>query len=165
MSKIQQKVLSDYQSLISPLLSSSSTLSLGTINEKKEPEVSLVPFLYHRKQFWIFVSQLSPHTQHLLEFSCCSILIYDNQVEPKNIFSIERISAVCKAQIESDNKESILDLMEKKLGVTVSLLRQLGDFHLFSLAPKEGRFIAGFGRAFTVDFSDLSISHIDPSKN
>ncbi|MFT6388067.1 MAG: putative heme iron utilization protein [Cellvibrionaceae bacterium] len=164
MSKTQQTALSNYQSSINALLGSVSTLSLGTVNEKKEPEVSLVPFLYHRKRFWVFVSQLSPHTQHLVDRSVCSVLIYNNQVEPKNHFAVERISATCAAQMEVDDKNLVLDLMEEKLGETVSLLRQLGDFHLFSLAPAEGRFIAGFGRAFNVNFSDLSLSHIDPSK-
>lgn len=163
MSEKKRILLSAYQATIISLLDSSSTLSLGTVNNKQEPEVGLVPFLYHKERFWVFVSQLSPHTQHLLNSLSCSLLLYDNQSQPKNHFAVERLSVTCHAQIENDGKECILDLMTEKLGETISLLRQLGDFHLFSLAPIKGRFIAGFGQAFIVDFPDMTLKHIGPS--
>lgn len=156
----------DHQATILSLLASSQTLSLGTLNPVKQPEVSLVPFLYHDSCFWIFVSQLSAHTQHLLERPEASVLIYDNQNSPKNCFAVERVNAQCAVRCEdaAETKAQILDAMTEKLGETVSLLRQLGDFSLFALKPEKGRFIAGFGQAFDIDFSDFSFTHIDPSK-
>jgi len=149
------------QSVLS-MLATTKTLSLATL-QNSQPDISLVPFLYHQEKFWIFISQLSPHTQQLLDFAACSVLIYDNHRAPDNHFATKRVSANCYACLEKEKKELVLDLMEEKLGKTMALLRQLGDFKLFSLTPKEGRFVAGFGQAYEIDFSDFSFHHISPS--
>ncbi|MGH1439010.1 MAG: HugZ family protein [Cellvibrionaceae bacterium] len=154
---------SDQKAIIS-IVKSANTLSLATLNDQQYPEVSLVPFLYYENRFYIFVSELSPHTQYLLKHSTCSLLVYNNEKEAKNHFAIERLSVSCQAKREQKNKELVLDLMAQKLGQTVSLLRQLSDFHLFALTPDSGRLITGFGKAFDVDFSDLSITHVNPNQ-
>ncbi len=152
--------LDAYQSTLHLLLESSLILSLGTINKQQQSEVSLVPFLYDSGCFWIFVSQLSSHTQHLFDRSDVSILVYNAEEKIVNPFAIKRLSAACEAKPVVKNKEEMLDLMADKLGETVSLLRKLGDFHLFCIRPKSGRLIAGFGQAFDIDFSTMSLTHI-----
>jgi len=157
------KTLEGDQKLLAQLLEKSVTLSLGTINQKQQAEVSLVPFLYHMDCFWIFVSELSRHTQHLLTHSEVSVLIRSEGEKIANPFTVERLSAVCEAGLENDEREEVLDLMASKLGKTVSLLRQLEDFRLFKLKPVDGRLITGFGKAFDVDFSEMSLTHINNS--
>ena len=56
-----------------------------------------------------------------------------------------------------EQKTEALDAMAAKLGDTLAVLRQLGDFHLIKLTPQTGQFIAGFGRAFEIDVEDLSL--------
>ena len=46
-----------------------------------------------------------------------------------------------------------LDKMSDELGETMSLLRSLPDFHLLQLIADKGRFIAGFGQAFTININ------------
>lgn len=154
------------QKILSKLLEKSVTLSLGTINQKQRAEVSLVPFLYHMDCFWIFVSELSKHTQHLTAHSEASVLVRNEEDKIANPFSIVRLSATCQVELESNMREEILDVMTLKLGKTVLLLRQLEDFRLFRLKPVDGRLVAGFGKAFDVDFSLMSLTHINkPSAN
>lgn len=164
MPRSSKKSTEELQALICSLFNSTHTLSLATLSEDRLPEASLVPFLYYDDQFWIFVSQLSSHTQHLLKQRKGSALIYANEAEPKNYFSIERVSFLFDVAVEEKNREQILDLMSAKLGDTVSLIRQLGDFYLLSLRPQQGRFIAGFGQAFDIEFPDLSLRHINPQQ-
>ncbi len=155
--------LENYQKLLQQLLAKSLTLSLGTINQQRQAEVSLVPFLYHMDCFWVFVSELSKHTQHLIDHPDVSVLVCNIESKVINPFSIERLSVACQAELENNTREDVLDLMTSKLGKTVSLLRQLGDFQLFKLKPINGRLIAGFGQAFDVDFSKMSLAHVDGS--
>jgi len=156
--------LSAYLEVMASLLESSKTLSLATLNDQQYPEISLVPFLYHEGLFYIYVSDLSLHTQHLLNNPICSLLLYRNEEKPKNYFSIERMTVVCQAKSQELNRENILEMMIEKLGNTMKLLRQLGDFRLFSLSPEEGRLVTGFGKAFDIRFSDLSLRHVVSSK-
>lgn len=157
-----------YKEKLLSILSSTKTLSLATLNTAREAELSLLPFYYDEQCFWVFVSQLSAHTQHLIDHPNCSVLIYDNEVSPKNSFAVERLTLNCTAVLVDENKDHVLDLMTEKLGETITLLRQLGDFYLFALHPKGGRFIAGFGQAYDVEFTSdseaFALHHVNPAK-
>jgi len=151
-----------YQSSMLDLLAASSTLMLASLDDAHFPDASLTPYLYHESCFWIFVSQLSKHTANLIERKKASVLIHEEVVEPANPFTLKRASAQCTVELVQENKEAILDKMAERLGPTVGLLRQLGDFHLIKLTPRKGQFIAGFGQAFEIDFADLALEHINP---
>jgi putative heme iron utilization protein len=58
---------------------------------------------------------------------------------------------------------SVLDAMQERFGEVVSVLRGLGDFMLFRLKPRSGRFVMGFGQAFVLGGEDLrELQHIGP---
>ena len=147
------------------LLEESKVLTLATVNEQHLPEASLTPFIYAQGKIWIFVSQLSAHTQNMLRQPAVSLLIMVNQADASNMFNIERLTIECQAIEQTENRNKILDLMVEKLGKTVTLLRQLPDFQLFALNPGCGSFIQGFGKAYDVNFTDLTLTHINPSKH
>ena len=50
--------------------------------------------------------------------------------------------------------------MQDKFGEVVGVLRSLSDFHLLALRPESGRYVIGFGRAFTINLSDGTLRHI-----
>jgi putative heme iron utilization protein len=161
MSDIEAHVNSPFQQQLLDLLEYSPTLSLATINSNNAPSVSLVPFLFDQDVFWIFVSHLSGHTQDLLQRPSVSILICDQQVV--NPFAVPRVSLACYAEPHKGDADVVLDGMTVKLGETVTLLRQLADFTLFSLKPINGRLIAGFGQAFDIDFPSMLLMHVGPN--
>ena len=154
----------EYQSAMLSLLAESTTLSLASLDDAHFPDASLTPYIYHEGCFWIFVSQLSKHTSNLLERQKASVLIHEEVVKPANPFTLKRASAQCVVEDIQDDKDTILDVMAERLGGTVGLLRQLGDFHLFKLTPQSGQYIAGFGQAFDIDFAELALEHINPSR-
>ena len=152
----------DHQQSLQTLLSQNQLLSLATLNKNHEAEASAAPYIFHDQVFWIFVSQLSSHTQNLLEHKQASILINENNSQ--NIFATTRVTIQCKVEIEKAH-DNILDIMTEQLGETVILLRQLPDFYLLKLIPQSGRFIAGFGQAFDIRFPEIELIHINPANN
>lgn len=42
-------------------------------------------------------------------------------------------------------------IFKERFGETVDLLQSLPDFHLLALTPVSGKYIAGFGKAFSID--------------
>lgn len=163
-----QLILEDQQAVLQQLINGRKTASLSTLNKQGLPEVSLVPFVYYQHAFWVYVSRLSQHTQNLLEQKYASLLIHGSEDTSTNAFAIQRLIAECNAsefncRQNGQYAEEIFQCMSDRLGKTVDLLSQLPDFHLFSLTPKAGRLITGFGKAFTINFEDLTLTHINPS--
>lgn len=153
----------DYRALLKTLLTQRKSLNLATLNAEQQPEASLVPFVYHQQSFWIFVSQLSSHTDNLFKRPYASVLIHEGEENSSNPFVIKRLSAQCCVYAIKENNETVMQEMKEKLGETVALLQTLTDFTLFQLEPMTGRLIAGFGQAFEVEFVGLSVKPIEPS--
>ena len=154
----------EYLSAMLALLADSTTLTLASLDEAQFPDASLTPYIYDDGCFWIFVSQLSKHTANLLERKKASVLIHEEVIKPANPFVLKRASAQCEVAVVADSRDAILDKMAEHLGATVGLLRQLADFHLIKLTPLKGQYIAGFGQAFDIDFTELDLEHINPSR-
>lgn len=155
--------LATQQASLQQLLDEAQILSLATLNHEQQAEASLTPFVHHDGHLWVFVSQLSKHTGNLASAKQVSVLIHE--ALPANPFKTLRVAIQCQvALVDRESHCHVLDLMQDKLGETVALLRQLGDFCLFRLRPDEGQFVAGFGQAFKVNFADMSLAHIKPLK-
>ena len=155
--------LDDCQHLLRQLMANRKILSLATLNNRRQAEASLTPFLYFESCFWVFVSHLSAHTDNLLNRPDMSLLIHADESNAKNPFVVQRLSVQCVANVVTDTRDDVMAGMQQKLGDTVALLRQLPDFRLIRLEPQSGRFIVGFGQAYEIDFSDMSLHHINPS--
>jgi putative heme iron utilization protein len=66
---------------------------------------------------------------------------------------------VLNCRVQEISRENVvyperLQALQDKFGEVVSVLRELTDFHLLALQPQTGRYVAGFGRAFTLQLSD-----------
>ncbi|MGH1487051.1 MAG: HugZ family protein [Cellvibrionaceae bacterium] len=157
---IDEIALKQHKASLNSLFEDRSVLMLATLNDQK-PEASATPFLYYENSFWVYVSRLSSHTQNLLTNRIVSFIISVDESQSANPFALTRVMVQCTPCEENQTKkEKVLQEMQDKLGETVALLQQLPDFHLIRLTPVSGRFIAGFGQAFDIDFSDLSLHHV-----
>jgi hypothetical protein len=99
----------------------------------------------------------------LLNNPHASLLFIKSEAESPNLFARERAILNCRAQrIERDDKlyNEQLNTLQNKFGNVVGLLRTLSDFHLFALKPTSGRYVVGFGRAFTIDTTNNSLHPI-----
>ena len=134
------------------LLEQCKTLQLATINAAGEPCASYAPYLWHEGAFYIFVSELAEHTQALKAGGCVSVMVIRDEAQTRNLFARERtVMTVQPEALESDTH--LLDLFEARQGNTVQLLRTLKDFCLFRLSPLKTHYVAGFGKAYQIDFA------------
>jgi len=153
----QQEHIRNYQQLIQ----SQQTLILSTVTEQGIPESSYAPYVRDEQGvFYIYVSELASHTQNMLKTATASILFIQLEKECKNLFARERVVFDCSiSEVQKQDKcyyKQML-IMKEKLGETVELLQSLPDFHLLALTPINGKYIAGFGKAFSIDMENGSL--------
>lgn len=135
-------------------LASRHSLVLGTLNEDGRVELSVAPFVPHGDGFALFLSELAPHTANLGRTQRAEVLLLEDEAQVRQPFARTRVSLTCHATMldrEDAQAQVVFQAMEATFGGIVPLLRSLPDFHLFVLTPSEGRFIAGFGRAFRLE--------------
>jgi len=153
----QQEHIRNYQQLIQ----SQKTLILSTVTEQGIPESSYAPYVRDEQGvFYIYVSELASHTENMLKTATASILFIQPEKECKNLFARERVVFDCsisEVQKQDECYYKQMLIMKEELGETVELLQSLPDFHLLALTPINGKYIAGFGKAFSIDVENGSL--------
>jgi putative heme iron utilization protein len=143
------------------LLASQQTLLLSTSSTAGIPDLGYAPFVQDKTGcFYIFVSELATHTTNLQNNPRASVMFIRAESESSNLFARERAIFDCQCR-EVDQCEPLystqLKALQDKFGEVVSLLRTLNDFHLFALSPENGRYILGFGQAYSINTEDGSL--------
>lgn len=141
------------------------TLLLATVNADSVAELSYAPYVEFGGDFYIYVSELAAHTKNLLSTGVASIMFIENESEAGHLFARKRLIYQCQAvEIQPQDllSSNILEKMEAKFGSLIVTLRSLGDFHLISLTPNAGQFVAGFGMAFSVKPGTNELVRIGP---
>jgi putative heme iron utilization protein len=164
MSELSQQELDDITRRYQELIASQQTLLLSTASANSVPDISYAPFVRDcTGVFYIYVSDMACHTANLLNNPQASILFIRSESESRNLFARERAVLNCSVQ-EISRDDAIypdrLQALQDKFGEVVGVLRSLSDFHLFALRPENGRYIVGFGQAFTINVNDGSLLHI-----
>ena len=149
------------------LLASQQTLLLATASVKGIPDLNYAPFVRDEAGcFYIFISELAAHTDNLLTNPQVSVMFVRPESESDNLFARERAVFDCSVK-EIDRSDDIypihLKAMQNQFGEIVGVLCSLSDFHLFALTPISGRYVAGFGQAYTINVKDGSLSPLRKS--
>jgi len=146
------------------LIASQQTLLLSTASAIGVPDISYAPFVRdHAGLFYIYVSEMASHTVNLLNNPQASALFILPESATSNLFARERAVLSCSVKEIMRDDEIYADriqALQDKFGGVVSVLRSLSDFHLFALRPESGRYVIGFGRAFTINLNDGTLRHI-----
>jgi|GEM_PF-96019 len=156
-----QKALIEYRTLLKTFQS----VQLATVSADGTPEASTSPaILDENKQFFIFVSEMSAHTSHMLANKKASVMIVADESASPQIFARKRATFTCQV-IEiargSERGMAITELFFKKFGNVMESITAMGDFHLIQLLPLKGRVVLGFGRAFDVTGDQLDrLEHV-----
>ncbi|MFK5950701.1 MAG: pyridoxamine 5'-phosphate oxidase family protein [Methylococcales bacterium] len=143
------------------LVQSQQTLILSTVTTEGKPESSYAPYVRDEQGvFYIYVSELATHTQNMLKTAFASILFIQAEKECKNLFARKRVVFDCsikevKSQDECYYKQMLI--MKETFGETIELLQSLSDFHLLALTPVNGKYIAGFGKVFSINLESNSL--------
>ena len=164
MTEISKPKLEDISRGYRELIASQQTLLLSTASAKGLPDISYAPFVRDLAGlFYIYVSDMACHTNNLQNNPQASIMFIRPESESGNLFARERAILSCSVKEISRDSEIYperIQAMQDKFGEVVSVLNSLSDFHLFALRPESGRYIVGFGQAFSINVTDGSISHI-----
>ncbi|MGB3202260.1 MAG: pyridoxamine 5'-phosphate oxidase family protein [Nodosilinea sp.] len=149
-------VLAAYQGLPTRVHS----LMLSTTSAGGAPHASYAPYVMDDNyQLYIFTSGLSAHTENLHNTGLASVLLIEDEAEASQVFARQRITYDCQAQLltrGTSDWESVADRFEQRFGEIIAMLRSLEDFQIFCLSPQGGRFVMGFGAAYTIDAEHLS---------
>ncbi len=152
------------------LLSAFNSIEMATVGDNGKPEVSYSPSVMDEdKNFYIYVSELSKHTENLMGHKKASIMLIEDEGISETIFARKRITFDC-ASSEILRKDSqwadIMDRFEHKFGPIMGQLKKMTDFHLIKLSPQNGRLVYGFGKAFDIKGAQMDkVSHVKGFNN
>ena len=131
-----------------------ATLLMATTSEQGEPNASYAAYVELDGEYFVYVSELSIHTQNLLANGRACVLFIENEANAGHLFARKRLTYQCDAFEVNRGSELFADVLDKfaeRFGALIGTLGELQDFHLFKLSPKHGLFVAGFAKAYELD--------------
>jgi heme iron utilization protein len=133
------------------LIRETRVAALGTLHDG-EPNLAMVAYAFAEdfSAFYIHVSKLGKHTTDMESDPRVSLLIAETDDRRADPQTLARVSIRGTAEIlprtdpiYAQVRRIYLDRFPK-----AEQLFSLGDFNIWKITPKGGRFVAGFGRAF-----------------
>lgn len=135
------------------LIRDTRVAALGTLHDG-EPNLAMVAYAFAEdfSAYYIHVSKLGKHTTDMENDPHVSLLITETDDHRPDPQTLARVSIRGTAEILP--RTSLLYASAKSLYLQrfpeAELLFSLGDFNIWRITPKGGRFVAGFGRAFNL---------------
>lgn len=147
--------------LLHDLIRNQRVAALGTL-EAGAPYVSMV--LYAPAEdfsaFFVHISRLAVHTRNLRADSRAGLMIAEPDNGEHDPQLLVRLSLQGTAEPLPPASPIYADACARYLArfPESAPLFQLPDFDLFRFTPREGRFVAGFGKAFNVTTGALTMA-------
>lgn len=141
------------------------TLILSTLSADGFPHVSYSPFVRLEDGYYVLISEIAEHTRNLLASPKVSFMLLEDELNCKQIYARKRLSYKANAQVitrDSNNWTTAITGLQSRFGEIIDSLSSLSDFRLFRLTPSTGRFVKGFGQAYTVEGNDdIDFVHLE----
>ena len=135
------------------LIRQTRVAALGTLHDGG-PNLSMVAYGFADdfSAFYIHVSKLGKHTTDMENDPRVSLLIAETDDRRADPQTLARVSIHGMAEILLRNDPGHAQVKENYLArfPEAEQLFSLGDFNLWKITPKGGRYVAGFGRAFNL---------------
>ena len=135
------------------LIRETRVAALGTLHEG-EPNLAMVAYSFADdfSAFYIHVSRLGKHTTDMENDPRVSLLIIETDDRRPDPQTLARVSIRGMAEILPRTNPGYAQVKQSYLAhfPEAEQLFSLGDFNLWKITPKGGRFVAGFGRAFNL---------------
>jgi heme oxygenase (biliverdin-IX-beta and delta-forming) len=135
------------------LIRSTRIAALGTLHDG-EPNLAMVAYAFAEdiSAFYIHVSRLGKHTGDMETDPRVSLLITetdDRRPDPQTLARVA-IRGMAAMLPRSDPGYAQVKTLYLQRFPEAEQFFSLGDFNLWKITPKGGRFVAGFGRAFNL---------------
>jgi len=135
------------------LIRETRAAALGTLHDG-DPNLAMVAYSFAEdfSAFYIHVSRLGKHTVDMETDPRVSLLITETDDRRPDPQTLARVSIRGTAEILPRNGPGYSQVKQNYLKryPEAEQLFSLGDFNLWKITLKGGRFVAGFGRAFNV---------------
>ena len=135
------------------LIRSTRIAALGTLHDG-EPNLAMVAYAFAEdfSTFYIHVSKLGKHTADMESDSRVSLLITepdDRRADPQTLGRVS-IRGIAEILPRTDPGYAQVRKVYLERFPEAEQFFSLGDFNIWKITPKSGRFVAGFGRAFNL---------------
>ena len=144
---------SEELAIVAALISTQRQAALGTLHDQA-PFVSMVAYAAEPDfgGLLLHLSQLAPHTKHLLAAPAASLLICESDDGRDDVQTLARITLVGQASPIDPAASDYAIARERYLArlPAAEMLFAFPDFLLFRFVPHEARYIGGFARAYTL---------------
>lgn len=133
-------------------VSSRKSLQLASITEEGEPFSSYAPFAIGQDCLYVLLSDIAVHAKNLKAHAKASVLIVEDEDTAGELFARIRVNYTMRVEhigVDSEGWEEGISTLEARLGERSRNLSELSDFNLFKLVPKRGRYVKGFGKAYS----------------
>lgn len=135
------------------LIRETRVAALDTLHDG-EPNLAMVAYSFAEdfSAFYIHVSRLGKHTTDMEKDPHVSLLITETDDRRADPQTLARVSIRGRAEILPRTDPGYAQVKKNYLErfPEAEQLFSLGDFNLWKITLKAGRFVAGFGRAFNV---------------
>lgn len=137
------------------------TLIISSANSKNDPLTNYAPFVLKDDFYYVTMSKSMPHYKNLTESKKAHIMLIEDEANASHPFARKRV--YFQASCEEVSKFEHYNLFENKFGDKLSFIKEMGDFVVIKLRPKEISLVFGFGQAYLINENKelvyKSISH------
>ena len=140
------------------------SLQLATLGEDGAPFASYAPFAFDENSLYVLLSDIAIHGVNLMRDARGSVLIIEDEDSAGELFARIRVNyqvAAEELEVDSASWKRGVELLVERHGERPNKLSQLADFRLFKLSPLQGRYVKGFGKAYSLAGGSLTAESID----
>jgi putative heme iron utilization protein len=144
---------SDSGYTLAHLIRQTRIAALGTIHDG-EPNLAMVAVAFEDdfSAFYIHVSKLGKHTRDMEQDPHVSLLLSeadDGRADPQTLARVAIPGAAEMLPRDAADYVRVKSIYIRRFPDAENLF-SLGDFNLWRISPRGGRFVAGFARAFNL---------------
>lgn len=137
------------------------SLMLSLIDEEGNPFSSTAAFVQLDGKFYVYISKIAEHYALLERAQFADVLFVADESVTQNHFATERARWQCKPTLlGNEGHEEVFEKFNEVHNANMMKLLRTLDFSLFELAPINGRYVVGFGKAFDIDVAEDSLTHV-----
>jgi putative heme iron utilization protein len=142
--------------LLAGLLRGERLAHLATLRERA-PMASMTLFLAAQdfSAFYVHVSRLAWHTQDMAQDPRVALSIAETDDGRADPFTLMRVTVRGEAQRIAQREDLKLRWLERFPEQAINF--ELADFSFWKVAPRDARFVAGFGRIHNLSAAELRI--------
>jgi len=145
-------------------INSRRSMQIASLGEDGIPFASYAPFAVGDDCLYVILSDVAIHGANLAKNPDASVLIIEDEDAAEELFARVRSNYTVRAeQLEygSEDWQSGMEVMVERLGERPRNLGEHADFRMFKLVPQGGRYVKGFGKAYTLAGQSLAGEVVD----